>query len=566
MAQLHNRRYFIKLTGSGIAGLVGGTAVFAETLEPELVVYNANIYTMDTRFPKAQAFAVGGGRFLAVGSNEEVKPRIGKRTRTFDARGMTIVPGFIDSHVHASGEILLFETLVGNPFEVEHVTIDSIVSKLRERAAKTPPGHWVEGFFFDDTKMKDGQKLDIRHLDQVSADHPVAVRHRGGHTSYFNSKAFALAGITDQTPDPPGGTFDKGPDGRLSGRVTDRAREVFVNFGSRPVFTQEQQQQRGRDGIAYLSKQFARYGLTSVHHQSGDPRVLQQVRARGELLHRVSYEARGEMLDAMIANGLETGFGDEWIRLGATSEHSADGSFSERTMALSFTYPGIEPPYRGNVTRTQEELDAWVEKVHRAGIQPNIHANGDLAINMALSSFERAARLYPRPDIRPKITHCTLINDDLLRRIKALGVVPAAFTTYLFYNSDKFEFYGEDVMRRAMAFRSFVDAGIPVAAGSDFSPGPFSPLMGIQGMVTRKGWNGKIWGANQRITVAEALKISTWNGAYASREESIKGSITPAKLADFVVLAEDPHRIDPERIKDIKIVQTVTGGSVVYQD
>jgi hypothetical protein len=158
-----------------------------------------------------------------------------------------------------------------------------------------------------------------------------------------------------------------------------------------------------------------------------------------------------------------------------------------------------------------------------------------------------------------------LINDDLLRRMKATGTVPAVFTTYAFYNTDKFHFYGEDLMKRSMAFRSFLDAGIPAAAGSDFSPGPFAPLMGIQGMVTRKGWDGETWGANQRISVDEALRINTLNGAYASREEAIKGSIAPGKLADFVILADDLHTVNQEKIKDIQIVRTVVGGKTVYQ-
>jgi predicted amidohydrolase YtcJ len=178
---------------------------------------------------------------------------------------------------------------------------------------------------------------------------------------------------------------------------------------------------------------------------------------------------------------------------------------------------------------------------------------------------ERAQKLFPRADSRPKITHCTMINDDLLRRMKATGTVPAVFTSYTYYNTDKFPFYGEELMERCLAFRSFLDTGIPAAAGSDFSPGPFAPLMGIQGMVTRTGWDGTTWGAKQKVTVAEALRINTLNGAYASREESIKGSITPGKLADYVVLAEDLHTIDPAKIKDIKIVRTVVGGSTMYE-
>jgi hypothetical protein len=153
----------------------------------------------------------------------------------------------------------------------------------------------------------------------------------------------------------------------------------------------------------------------------------------------------------------------------------------------------------------------------------------------------------------------------LLQRIKALGVTPALFSTYSYYNSDKFHFYGEALMKRMMPYRTMLDMGIPACAGSDFNPGPFSPLMAIQGMVTRTGWNGETWGANQKITVDEAIRVNTLNGAFDTHEESIKGSITPGKLADFVILADDPHTVDPSKIKDIKIVRTVVGGATSYQ-
>jgi predicted amidohydrolase YtcJ len=575
-----SRRDFVWLTGGALtwpgmrapltrAGArsgpsVQGAAANVGPRDPDLVVFNANVYTVEPRMPRAEAFAVKGGRFAAVGTTAEIKGLAGSGTERFDAGRMTIVPGFADCHNHATGNVLLYETLVGNPFEVELVTIASVVDKLRARARETPPGVWVEGFFFDDTKVKDRRELNVNDLDQVSTEQPVVVHHRGGHTSFYNGKALAMAGVTKSTPNPPGGTFDRDANGELNGRVTDLARGVFSKVGTRRTFTTAEHDQRDRDGLAYISKQFVRYGLTSVHHEGGDLSALQQVRARGDLLHRVSYESSGTVLESMIAAGIATGFGDEWIRLGATSEHTVDGSFSERTMALSVAYPGVEPPYKGNVTETQDELDAWVERVHRAGIQVNCHANGDVAIEMVLNAVERAQRLFPRPDVRPKITHCTLVNDAILRRLKATGTVPAVFTSYAYYNPDKFHFYGESMMKRCMAFRSLLDAGVPAAAGSDFSPGPFAPLMGIQGMVTRTGWNGEIWGENQRITVAEALRVNTLNGAFASHEEALKGSIAPNKLADFVVLSDDLHTIDQAKIKDIKIVRTVVGGTTVY--
>jgi predicted amidohydrolase YtcJ len=434
----------MNLTGAGIAALVGGAwpgaAAADEGRDADLVVFNAKVYTVDSRAPKVEAFAVKAGRFVAVGNTTEMKALIGKGTQTFDAKEMAVVPGFIDCHNHAPGDVLLYEVIVGNPYVVEFVTIDSIVDKLRSKAAQTPPGTWVEGYFFDDTKVKDNRLLNVHDLDKVSKDHPVMVHHRGGHTSFYNSKALEMADINKNTPNPPGGTYDRDANGDLNGRVTDRARSPFNKVGKRPTFTAEQTLQRNREGLAYISKQFVRYGVTSVHHEGGDLFALQQVRAHGDLLHRVSYEANGKVLESMIAGGIETGFGDEWIRFGATSEHTVDGSFSERTMALSTPYPGVTPPYKGNVTETQADLNTWIERVHRAGIQANCHANGDVAIDMVLTAVERAQKLFPRADARPKITHCTLVNDDLVRRIKAAGAVPAAFTSYAYYNSDKFKY------------------------------------------------------------------------------------------------------------------------------
>ncbi len=560
MTIISNRRGVL---GAGLAGLAWpGFAV--EAGQADMVVINARIHTVDAANPRATAFAVRDGRFMRVGDDAAARALAGKGTEIIDAKGMTIVPGFIDCHNHASGEMLLYEVLVGNPFEVEFVSIASIIAKLRAHAATLPPGQWVEGYFHDDTKLTDKRLLTIADLDLVSRDHPVCVHHRGGHTGFYNSRAFALAGVTGATPNPPGGTFDRARDGSLNGRVTDNAMDVFDTVGTRPQFSAAQQVQRARDAAAHMSKSFARYGLTGVHHQGGDLAALQAIRARGELCHRVSYETRGAMLDAMIANGIQTGFGDDWIKLGASFEHTADGSFSERTMAISTPYAGRTPPYFGNVTEEQPVLDAWVERVHRAGIQANCHANGDVAIAMVLTAYERAQKAFPVADPRFKITHCTLVNDDLVRRMKAVGAIPAPFTSYAYYNADKFGFYGEAMMRNAMAFRSFLDAGISACAGSDFYPGPFAPLMGMQGMVTRTGWNGETWGANQRVTVAEALRINTLNGAFASREEAIKGSIAAGKLADFVMLADDPAQVTPDRIKDIAIVRTVTGGRTVH--
>ena len=269
----NSRREFMGLAGAGVAGIFGNTWIqtaAAADQDADLVVFNAKVHTLNARLQKAEAFAVKGGRFFAVGSVSEIRGLIAKGTQTLDARQMTIVPGFIDCHNHAPGTSLLYDVVVGNPYEVEFVTISSIVDKLRAKARETPPGTWVEGYFFDDTKVKDNRQLNIHDLDQVSKEHPVVVQHRGGHTSYYNSKAFEMADINKSTPDPPGGTFDRDPGGELNGRVTDRARTALNRVGKRKTFTEDQRLQRDRDGLAYISKQFVRYGVTSVHHEGGD--------------------------------------------------------------------------------------------------------------------------------------------------------------------------------------------------------------------------------------------------------------------------------------------------------
>jgi len=573
---MSDRRQFLSTLGGAWAGaVIAPGAAFADPQEPDLIVYNARIHTVEDALPKAQALAVRAGRFVAVG-NDDIKGLAGKKTRLTDAKGMMVVPGFIDTHNHAGaggmgngyagGEGLLYDVHVGNPYEVEQVSIASIIAKLKAKAATLPPGTWVLGNFLDDTKLSDKRPLNVHDLDKVSSDHPVIVIHRGGHTIFVNSKAFQMAGVTKATPNPFGGTFDKDASGELNGRVTDRAGAALLKVGKWEQFTPAQKEKRVLEGVAFISAKFAQYGLTTVHHnEDGALEAIQEQRLRGNLKHRVSYEAAGALLDAMINNGFESGFGDEWVRLGATLEHAVDGSLSERTMAMRQSYIGLPASYHGNLTETQEDLNAWCERVHRAHIQLNCHANGDVAIDRTLTAYERALKLYPRANARPKITHCSQVNPDLIRRMKAMDVVPSMFSTYPYYNSDKFHFYGQDTMQHMIAFRTMLDAGIKAAAGSDFGPGPFSPLMAVQAMVTRTGWNGETWGASQKITLDEAIRVNTYNGAYNSREENDKGSITTGKLADFVVLAEDLHATDPSKIKDVKIVQTVVGGRTMYQ-
>ena len=573
-----DRRGFLKhtLLAAGAAcgsGLGARRALAAlQGTSPDAIIRNALVHTIDPKAPRANAVALSGDRILRVDDWNALQHLADARTRIIDAGGQAIVPGFIDTHNHAVGEVLAYEVVVGNPFDVEFVTIQSILDKLTTRAHDTPPGQWVQGFFYDDTKLKDGRPLTRTDLDKVSTRHPVVVIHRGGHTQVVNTLALTLAGITRDTPNPFGGTYGRDSNGELDGRVTDLAAVRIAKVGELPRFTAEQRAERARVGAARISQEFVRFGLTSVHHDGvGDVGsdtydAIHAIHAEGKLLHRVRYEPSLDYLDTLIAKGIKTGDGDDWIRIGAVCEQMSDGSFSERTLSRRDPYPGSNPPYFGNLMSTQEKLDALVLHLVQHRIQPNIHANGEVAIDMVLTAFERAAAITPDfASRRPKITHCTIVTPELVRRIKAVGVVPNLFATYPYYNADKFHFYGPAMMDRAMAYRWLLDAGVPVTAGSDFPPGPIAPMMSLQGMVTRKGWNGEIWGASQAIAPAEGLKVWTGNAAYAAFEEDAKGSIAPGKLADLVFLDRDPLTADPQTLKDIKVTRTIVGGRTVYQ-
>jgi predicted amidohydrolase YtcJ len=214
---------------------------------------------------------------------------------------------------------------------------------------------------------------------------------------------------------------------------------------------------------------------------------------------------------------------------------------------------------------SQDELNAAAEEADRYGFQIGVHANGDVAIDMVLKAYERIkARGPTREPYRPRIEHCTLVNDDLLKRIKKVGAIPTPFYTYVHYHGDKWVEYGQEKMQHMFAHASFLQYGIPAAGASDYIPGPYEPMMALQSLVTRKDEAGRVWGANQRITVDQALQVCTTNGAFASFEEEVKGSITAGKLGDFVILEKDPHDVDPDELKQIKILQTVVGGKTVH--
>jgi predicted amidohydrolase YtcJ len=549
-----SRREFV--LGMGVLGM---SALFdlART-EPEIILYNGNFWTVNPRQPRAQAVAISGGRFLAIGTNDEVLALALGSAKKVDLGGMTVLPGFIDAHSHPAEAGLSHLRMV----DCDQRSIADILRLLHERALKTPAGDWVLGFKYDDTKTVEGRPLTIAELDAAVPDHPVYIQHRGGHTAWVNSQAITLAKIDDHTPDPPGGKYDRDPaTGHLTGHVSENGRETFDRIIP-SNFTREDH----REGVRLISQMMTRAGITSVTDAMGNPddlRAYQDARESGQLNMRVYCHIYQEFMDQMLAAGIKTGLGGEWVKIGA-QKMICDGSISERTARLSQPYVG-RPNDFGILVTTEEELYRQARKAHAAGWQLATHANGDVAIDNTLRVYERLQKELPRKEARYRLEHCTVVNDSLIARIQALGAIPTPFSTYAYYHGEKMKEYGPDRVNQMFALRSFIDAGIRPTQASDYPPGPFEPMMALQSEVTRTDAHGNVWGPRQKITLEEAIRVGTINGAYASYEETLKGSIEPGKLADLVVLGRDVFREDPSNIINIPIERTMVGGRWAWE-
>ena len=547
---------YVKQSRRQFLGLLGAASAYAAQTRPDLVLYNATIHTVDPRQPSAQAVAIAGDRLLAVGGNDDVLHLATAGTKRIDLAGKTVVPGFIDAHTHPVSSGIRHLRWI----DADLRSIQAIQGAIRKKAAETPKGEWVVGFKYDDTKTEEGRKLVREDLDAAVPDHPVYIQHRGGHTAYVNSLAMKVAGVADDAPDPAGGHYVRDGAGRLTGALEERAMWPF-----RRHIPSEYTRDDYRAGAKLISEMMSRSGVTSAHDAGGTTdalRAYQDAHHAGELATRVYCLISYSYLDEMLAAGIRSGLGDDYVRVGAV-KLMCDGSISERTARMSEPFIGRPDDY-GIIVTEADELYEQARKAHYADWQIGTHANGDVAIDMTLSIYERLQKERPRKDPRFRLEHCTVINPDLVRRIRDIGAIPNPFSTYVYYHGEKMKNYGKERLEQMFAVKSFLDAGIRVTQTSDYPPGPYEPMMAMQSMVTRTDMNGELWGPSQRVTVEQALKVGTIHGAYASYEEDRKGSLEAGKLADLVVLGKDPMKTDPFEIIDIPVERTMVGGKWVH--
>jgi len=526
----------------------------------DLVLLNGKVLTVDAENSVAEAVAVRGGLIMAVGASEEVSAMVGEGTEVIDLEGRTVVPGLIDSHMHPGSYGVFWVRGVRCGPDVE--SMEELLRRIEEKADATPPGRWILGYTLDDVKL--GRYPSLLEMDSVTPENPLYIQRRDGHIGVANSLALEAAGIDRDTLDPPHGKIDRNEDGEPTGVLRESAKDLVSSMF--PPYTVEEYV----EGLRHVFDEFISLGLTTVHASMTDSkefRAIQTLRRDGDLKLRVCVHASGRedgMLEALIASGIQTPFGDEWIKL-TEIEWVFDTSTSGRTAAYYRSYVG-EPDNYGILLYDQEDITDRVAKAHRAGLRVGLDGIGDRGIDRALDAIEAALKGDPREDHRHRVEHCCYVTPPIQRRLKDLRVIDASANGFLHDLGDAYKANrGEEEMRWMWPHRTLIDKGIPAPAHSDCPVCSPNPWLGIYSLVTRKTSSGDVLYAGEGITPLEAIKAYTVDGAYAAWEEDVKGNIEPGKLADLVVLDRDPLSIPPDDLKNVKTAMTVVGGRIVYR-
>ncbi|GIM48075.1 amidohydrolase [Collibacillus ludicampi] len=532
-------------------------------MKADVVFVNGEVITVDQENKVVQAVAVRGNRIVAVGSNQDVQSFIVEGTEVIDLQGKTLVPGFIDAHLHL---VLYGLRQLAISCKQDHLhSIDDILAEIRKKAAETPKGEWVRCWGFNETKVREKRYPTIEELDAMTTDHPIFISRACGHICMVNSKALELAGIKEDTPDPVGGVIERDPKGKLTGRLIEAANMNMVDVAK---YSEEEL----KKAMKIASDHFLAAGITSVHEAGtfgpDTFRFMQQAVQARDIRVRVyamicSLNNSHDFVDKMVKAGVLTGTGDDRFKIGP-AKLFIDGSSSGPTIATRKPYTS-NPNDSGILYYSEEEIYQILGDAHKKGYQITVHAQGDRAIEMYLNCVEKALEEAPRENHRHRIEHAGISMPDLQKRMKQLGVIPIPNPPFPYeYGEIYVHNYGERV-NYMYPVRDFIDEGIIAAGGSDAPVTDYNPLLGIHVAVNRKSQSGLSIGKNQSVSVLEAIKLYTWNGAYASFEENIKGSIEVGKLADLVVLNDSILNIDQTKIKEVKVELTMVDGEILYR-
>jgi predicted amidohydrolase YtcJ len=531
--------------------------------QADVVFINGSVVTMDADDRICEAAAISGNRIVRIGSLQAVETLIGPETHVVDLKGRSLLPGFIDAHCHAGNYGAQKARSFCSPRLVK--SIADIKQAIRKLAATTPKGDWIVGRGYDNTKLLENRHPTRWDLDEAAPDHKVFINRTCGHIGVANGKTLEAFGINQDTPDPAGGKIERDDQGRPTGILHEHA-QILIRTAAGPSYDEVEK------GISLMDRDFLRYGITSATDASGrnpdEIRIIQNAVNNGQIHVRLCFMVRisGSICQLgrrYIETGLKTGFGDEKLRLGGL-KLVMDGSGGGGSAAMRDPYPG-DPENYGVLHMPQDELDELVDLGHSAGYQVGIHAIGDRAVEMTLESFEKALRKNPVKNNRHRIEHCGFLDDSLMDKIRDLGIIPVLGLPFLYELGDSYiNVFGQDRLRYVYPLRSLIERGIRAPLSSDapvIDPNPFN---GLYFAVTRKTESGQSISPNETVSVLQAIRAYTVDGAYASHEEDIKGSIEPGKLADLIVLSDNILEISSEEILHLSVDLTMVDGTIVY--
>jgi predicted amidohydrolase YtcJ len=532
-------------------------------MKADKLFFDGNILTMNQKNAEEECLAIKDGEIIFVGSGQEGEKYKDSKTEVVDLKGRSLIPGFIDAHLHMG---VLGMNCSAIDCRYPYVkSIEDIKKKIRIRAEAVAPRTWIRGWGYDHSKLKEGRHPNKLDLDQVAPDNPVMLTRTCAHTSTFNSRGLEVAKVNRDTPEIEGGVIERDEEGNPLGVMKENA-HMFMMKVAMP--TEEELMQAFRLANDILIRE----GITSVHDSGGYGQMQMAVQRKA-----VEQGVIDIRINAMVFSFIENlEFVEEYIKKEPDTKKDPhfrvgpiklmiDGSSSGPTAATLEPYTS-NPHFSGILSMDPEMVEDIVLRAHQRGHQVTTHAVGDRAVDVISSTIEKAIEAYPRKDHRHRIEHCAIVNDALLDRIERTKILPVPQPIFLYEFGDGYiRNYGEDRTNRMFTCKSFIDRGI-LAAGSSDCPITFSnPLMGIHLAVNRVTQSGAKISQKERIPKMEALRMFTYNGAYASFEEDLKGSLEVGKVADMVVLSEDFTKCSDDRIKDIKVDMTIIDGKIVYE-
>ena len=530
-----------------------------------LLLVHGAFHTLDPDLPHADAVWIQGNRIRAVGAGDDLRPLVGPGTEVLDLQGRVALPAFTDAHVH----LVEFATSLWTVSLAGTRSLEEALARVAEAAQGRPPGEWIVGQGWDRNLWPDPAFPRASDLDRVALKHPVALDSKDMHTLWVNSLALRLAQVTSETSDPPGGEIVRDAQGKPSGILKEKpAKDLIHRVIQRPGPEQVKRSLEQAMEIAWSR------GVTAMHAPEDVPafRLLQDLHREGRLGLRVLAHLTEQSVEGAMAAGIQSGFGDGRLRIGGVKVF-LDGALGSRTAEMLEPYL-TEPENRGIPVMTDEELVALLLAASQSGIAGTIHAIGDRANRRALNALQRVREDEARRGLRPtdrrhRIEHVQLLHPDDLPRLAKLDVIASVQPSHAVADMEMAErYWGPMRCRTAYAYGSLWRSGARLALGSDCPVEELSPLAGIHAAVTRRRPDGSPgpegWNPQERLTVSQAVWGFTVGGAYAAGEENRRGTITPGKLADLVVLSHDIFHLDPMDILQTEVVATVFDGVVVY--